>query len=259
MSRQSGISERYLRSFVSAVDPQGPTGPGDFIPGEVLREIADLIGCDEAVFQVMEAGRRTMLCQYDSAPDGLAVDLAEDPSIEEMMRLFWASYWDSPACNYPQRTGDHRTVTRLSDFGTRVALRRASVGAFLAEAEIKHELFLPMPPDGPRDERILLFRDDGKDFTERDVLMLTLLRPHLVALRRRHASGPAPRLTPRQLEVLALVAAGYTNGQAARSLGVASGTVRKHLENAFERLEVSSRSAAIVKVLPQLEFRAGPF
>ena len=45
-----------------------------------------------------------------------------------------------------------------------------------------------------------------------------------------------------------LVAAGHTNRQIARRLVVAESTVRKHLENIFERLQVSSRTAAVARV-----------
>ena len=82
--------------------------------------------------------------------------------------------------------------------------------------------------------------------------MLTLLGPHLDqacldAERRRH---PAPQLTARQRGLLRLVAAGHTNSQIARRLGIAHGTVRCHLENIYERLEVSSRTAAVTRAFP---------
>ena len=82
--------------------------------------------------------------------------------------------------------------------------------------------------------------------------MLTLLRPHLHqayldAERRRH---PVPRLTPRQNDLLRLLAAGHTNTQIARRLGISEGTVRTHLENIYERLGVSSRTAAVTRAFP---------
>ena len=78
------------------------------------------------------------------------------------------------------------------------------------------------------------------------------MRPHLHqafldAERRRH---PVPRLTPRQTDLLHLVAAGHTNTQIARRLGISEGTVRTHLENIYERLQVSSRTAAITRAFP---------
>jgi hypothetical protein len=41
-----------------------------------------------------------------------------------------------------------------------------------------------------------------------------------------------------------------TNGQLARRLGVAQGTVRSHLEHIDSRLEVSSRTSAVARAFP---------
>ena len=108
----------------------------------------------------------------------------------------------------------------------------------------------PGPTAGPgRTVRLYFDRGPGPDFSERDRAVLTLLRPHLHqayldAERRRH---PVPRLTPRHWELLHLFAAGHTNTQIARRLGVTEGTVRTHLENIYERLHVSSRTAAVTR------------
>jgi|tagenome__1003787_1003787.scaffolds.fasta_scaffold20984990_2 DNA-binding CsgD family transcriptional regulator len=52
------------------------------------------------------------------------------------------------------------------------------------------------------------------------------------------------QLTPRQHEVLAGVAAGLTDAEIAEGLGVARGTVGKHLEAIYERLDVHNRTSA---------------
>jgi len=64
---------------------------------------------------------------------------------------------------------------------------------------------------------------------------------------REHVEGEA-RLTPREREVLALVAEGLTNAQVARRLWVAESTVAKHLQQAYPKLGVHSRTAAIARV-----------
>ena len=123
---------------------------------------------------------------------------------------------------------------------------------------IEHCLMLclpeaPPPTAGPgRHVRLTLDRRSGPDFSERDRALLTLLRPHLQqayldAERRRH---PVPRLTPRHWDLLHLVAAGHTNTQIARRLGLSEGTVRTHLENIYTRLQVSSRTAAVTRAFP---------
>ncbi|TDD26707.1 response regulator transcription factor [Kribbella turkmenica] len=82
-----------------------------------------------------------------------------------------------------------------------------------------------------------------------------MLRPHLVEVYRdleRRRAG-IPDLTSRQLELLRLVAEGHSNTQIARRLFVAEGTVRKHLENIYERLGVTSRTAAVATAFPLAE------
>lgn len=51
-------------------------------------------------------------------------------------------------------------------------------------------------------------------------------------------------LTPRELEVLQLVAAGKTNKETAAELFVSNRTVDRHLNNIFNKLDVSTRTAA---------------
>ena len=65
-------------------------------------------------------------------------------------------------------------------------------------------------------------------------------------------SDPDPDcgLTPREVDVLRLVGRGLTNKQAARLLEVKPSTVRKHLENAFAKLGVGTRTAAIARAFP---------
>jgi hypothetical protein len=43
------------------------------------------------------------------------------------------------------------------------------------------------------------------------------------------------------------VAAGHTNAQIARRLGISEGTVRTHLENIYRLLKVSSRTGAVTR------------
>jgi LuxR family maltose regulon positive regulatory protein len=54
-------------------------------------------------------------------------------------------------------------------------------------------------------------------------------------------------LTPREREVLSLMGAGFSNHQIAESLVLSEGTIKFHMHNLLEKLEVHSRTAALVK------------
>ena len=56
-----------------------------------------------------------------------------------------------------------------------------------------------------------------------------------------------PDLTERELEILELIAAGCSNAQIGQRLGIAPKTVRNHVANVLNKLEVADRSQAIVR------------
>ena len=55
-------------------------------------------------------------------------------------------------------------------------------------------------------------------------------------------------LTPREQEVMRCVADGLSNAEIAQVLVVEPSTVRKHLENVYEKLGVRRRTAALAKL-----------
>jgi DNA-binding CsgD family transcriptional regulator len=83
------------------------------------------------------------------------------------------------------------------------------------------------------------------DFSAEELLLAELLRPHLQAGEQaaRRAVARAG-LTSREREVIDLVTAGATNAAVAEALVVSPGTVKKHLDNIYTKLGVSSRAAA---------------
>ncbi len=59
---------------------------------------------------------------------------------------------------------------------------------------------------------------------------------------------PAP-LTKREIEILRLVAGGYSNREIAEALGAAEGTVKNHSSNILSKLGVRDRTQAVLKAL----------
>jgi PAS domain S-box-containing protein len=56
---------------------------------------------------------------------------------------------------------------------------------------------------------------------------------------------PQPRLTPRQREILNLIAAGLSTSEMAEKLSISTETVRNHLRSVFTELDVHTRLEAI--------------
>ncbi|MFC8085856.1 response regulator transcription factor [Streptomyces sp. NPDC057340] len=56
---------------------------------------------------------------------------------------------------------------------------------------------------------------------------------------------PGPRLAPREVDVLACVAGGATNGEAAERLGVGTETVKSYLRSAMRKLGAHTRTQAV--------------
>jgi DNA-binding NarL/FixJ family response regulator len=58
-------------------------------------------------------------------------------------------------------------------------------------------------------------------------------------------SDPFAHLTKREMELLTALARGWTNEQIARRYGITANTVKFHLKNLYEKLEVNNRAMAV--------------
>jgi LuxR family maltose regulon positive regulatory protein len=103
---------------------------------------------------------------------------------------------------------------------------------------------------------VRLFLDEGAPLS-RLLAQASLRRPHGYAANLLAALGPATPererpgqslvepLSARELEVLALVAAGASNGEIAGRLFISTATVKRHISNVYAKLGVKSRTQAI--------------
>ena len=256
MSTPVRASDRDLCALAAIVSEDRSDLPADGgLPESLLADLMGQIRCDGVDLLGFDTGQQAFwLGQEISAT-------THDEDLQAAVdQAFWTHYWDSRFCSYPGRTGDLRSAIKITDF---YSTRQWHSTGMYADHDrlfgVEHSLMLCLPEAPPgtiagpeRHVRLYLSRGPGSDFSERDRALLTLLRPHLHqayldAERRRH---PVPRLTPRQWELLRLLAAGHTNTQIARRLGISERTVRTHLENIYRRLDVSSRTAAVTRAFP---------
>ncbi len=63
------------------------------------------------------------------------------------------------------------------------------------------------------------------------------------------AGGPGAELTERELDVLRLLARGSANKQIGVSLHISESTVKTHVANIFQKLDVSDRTEAVAIAL----------
>ncbi len=84
----------------------------------------------------------------------------------------------------------------------------------------------------------------------------TALDPEVVAqlFRRRREGGPLDRLTPREHEVLTLMAEGRSNAGIAQSLVLTVGAVEKHVQSILSKLDLPQSSTDHRRVLAVLAY-----
>jgi DNA-binding NarL/FixJ family response regulator len=81
--------------------------------------------------------------------------------------------------------------------------------------------------------------------------------PAVVKASRLGGSAPAKVLSPREAEILELIATGMTGEQVAEHLVLSPETVRTHVRNATGKLGAKTRTEAVVRALERGEIRQG--
>jgi LuxR family maltose regulon positive regulatory protein len=96
-------------------------------------------------------------------------------------------------------------------------------------------------PDEMKDERPLQVADGSVSSRAASTLAQGPPAPSRVS------SSLVEPLTPRELDVLALLAQGLTNKEIAQRLVISHGTVRQHAYNLYQKLQVNNRQQAVTK------------
>jgi DNA-binding CsgD family transcriptional regulator len=237
------ITQRDFRIMLDIVATPGDPDTADPLPVSVLTRLRELIPSDAVTFVMLDSQRHEAVIGQEVSDRPVP-----DEDYEGLAAAFWKHYWHTPHACYPDVSGDLGSIMTMSDFyGERELHATLMYCEFLKLGGSERLMMVCLPSQPGRVLRLLFWRGPGPDFSQRDRDVLTLLRPHLHNAyrdqQRRQHTGP--QLTSRQWGLLRLVAAGHTNGQIGRRLSISEATVRKHLEHIFERLQVTSRTAAV--------------
>jgi DNA-binding CsgD family transcriptional regulator len=170
-----------------------------------------------------------------------------DPDVGD---AFWELKHQHAVCEYFARTGDFRP-RRMSDLLPPREWRARELYNVVFRP-YQYELEVRIPSSRAGYTRTFLFHAQKRDFGERDRLLLELLRPHLERVvdrfGRRATAEADLLLTRREREILEWVERGKMNAEIAEILWLSPSTVRKHLENAYGKLGVHTRTAAVARL-----------
>jgi DNA-binding CsgD family transcriptional regulator len=207
------------------------TAQGAFVAA-VLEGLRTLIPCELTSYnEVQPASRaiRTVALPASMFPEGTTP--------------FTRHYRDHPLFLHQVRTGDG-SPHRISDM---TSIRTFSGTGLFSElyrpARIRWEIAMTLPAP-PGTIRCVTLDRQARDFSERDLELLQLVRPYLVDAQRQIDAAGNVRLNPRERDVLSLVASGKTNREIGAGLRISPRTVQKHLEHIYDKLGVRRRAGA---------------
>jgi DNA-binding CsgD family transcriptional regulator len=230
----------------------------------LIGEVMGLLDLDELCRGLITALREAVpadWCALHELPPELphTLSLAEPPVPTEFHQAFAHYAFQNPLVEYYLNTRDGR-ATRFSDLITRRNLHRLELYRQVYKTlGVEYQIAFCLPSTSERILGVALSRNK-RDFSARERDLLNLARPYLIQAYRNalshtqleHGAGRQILttdllplgLTPRQAEVLRLVAMGHSDSAAATALGIKASTVHKHLQNSYRTLGVQSRSQA---------------
>jgi DNA-binding CsgD family transcriptional regulator len=221
--------------------------------------LSRIIPCDEIAWTAVETtgGRRPELVGWRNGSS------YSDPAVADAL----GELNDHPMILSYMRADTWRNATprRLSDIIDPLGLRRTrAYEVWFKPREIEHQISVMTAWVQPIYGRgwAMARPPRSTDFSDAECELLVRLQPLLRAVDRalptdgeqattvdghRSHDDKRPELTPRELEVLAVVARGLTATACGHLLRISERTVRKHLENAYAKLDCHSAITATAR------------
>jgi DNA-binding NarL/FixJ family response regulator len=153
-------------------------------------------------------------------------------------------------------------TTEGLDAARQIHERAPETAILVLSAHVEVEHAMDLLASGERSGYLLKSRvtdvDDFLETLDRIVKGGSVVDPaivqELVAARRAHAQDPLEELSPREREVLALMAEGRSNAGIAQQLWVTEGTVEKHVHSILQKLRLPETEGDHRRVLAVLTF-----
>lgn len=228
----------------------------------LLPGLADLVGCDTAKLTSLDlrAHREIAVFLPGTQPSTSVLNEYAAPGRACPLR--------EPMAHQLSRPPGERRPVRVSDV---LPMGRWKASWLYAATGVGDLMSLVVGGHGPIVQGVCMGRNGGRSFTDRQRDLLLACRGHLAAaVDRVHRdpqhpalqiapevkwvtaknipgekdTSPAPGLTPRERDILTLVADGRTDAQIARTLGLSTTTVSKRLHLLYSRLQLPNRAAA---------------
>lgn len=224
---------------------------GDFVPQALLEALVELVPCFDLAYvenDLVEA--RNVGFQDAANPAETNPTYLVDDSDGHIWRMLRRERSRRRLYNSPGEAA--MGVVRTFDFYSEPEWKSSEVyaEAYRPVGEWNHLIAPLTPRRGLRRFLIFMRSADEGAFSDRDRDLLMLLQPHLTVIAdTRQRSCAVGQLTDRHREVLRHLAAGLSTEEVARQMFVSPATVRKHIENIFARLGVSTRAAAVARGL----------
>jgi DNA-binding CsgD family transcriptional regulator/PAS domain-containing protein len=158
-------AERLLRFVAEAED----IGAEEAYTPSVLEELGKLVLADWVTYCEQDRVRQRL--RYIAGRPGDDWGDAAESSVS-----YWEIAAEHPICSRHD-TGDFRAL-KLSDFMSLRQLRRSRIYAVWFRPYVERELEVAIPSPPWHTKTFMFDRRPGRDFTERDRLVLDLLQPH---------------------------------------------------------------------------------
>jgi DNA-binding CsgD family transcriptional regulator len=196
---------------------------------------------------------------FTTAPVVVKLDAAWDARRLERVRLEYLVRGRGADPYAPSRWNARgTTVVGPRDVGGRGTFSRSVLGELLATDALGSQASMFIRRDGSIVAAVILLRTlDDPEFSADELRLLGRSQPFLaqaltLAADQRPASPPIElaRLTPRQQDVARLAANGATNAEIASTLFVSVATVKTHMTQVLEKLQLRSRTELAMLLRP---------